>query len=100
MYEPERKIDVLWTRDREDGAAAYPVKLTLFCDDKWGMLKQITAVISDAKTNIRNIEARTANGQANIDVVLDIADLKHLETIVAGVRKIPGVHDVQRLQKI
>ncbi|HET7208801.1 MAG TPA: bifunctional (p)ppGpp synthetase/guanosine-3',5'-bis(diphosphate) 3'-pyrophosphohydrolase [Terriglobales bacterium] len=101
MYEPERRIDVQWTREKEDGVpAAYPVKLTLFCDDKWGMLKQITAVISDTKTNIRNIEARTANGQANIDVVLDIADLKHLETIIAGVRKIPGVHDVQRLQKI
>jgi GTP diphosphokinase / guanosine-3',5'-bis(diphosphate) 3'-diphosphatase len=101
MYEPERRIDVQWTRDGEEGApAAYPVKLTLFCDDKWGMLKQITAVISDAKTNIRNIEARTGNGQANIDIVLDIADLKHLETIIGGVRKIPGVHDVQRLQKI
>jgi GTP pyrophosphokinase len=101
MYEPERRIDVQWTRDKEEGAtAAYPVKLTLFCDDKWGMLKQITAVISDAKTNIRNIEARTASGQANIDVVLDICDLKHLETIIAGVRKIPGVHDVQRLQKL
>ncbi|PYX82284.1 MAG: GTP pyrophosphokinase [Acidobacteria bacterium] len=101
LYEPERRIDVQWTRAKDEGAAAaYPVKLTLFCDDKWGMLKQITAVISDTKTNIRNIEARTANGQANIDVVLDILDLKHLETIVSGVRKIPGVHDVQRLQKI
>ena len=101
LYEPERRIDVQWTRDKEDTLpAAYPVKLTLFCDDKWGMLKQITAVISDAKTNIRNIEARTGNGQANIDVVLDITDLKHLEGIIAGVRKIPGVHDVQRLQKI
>ncbi|HYL13232.1 MAG TPA: bifunctional (p)ppGpp synthetase/guanosine-3',5'-bis(diphosphate) 3'-pyrophosphohydrolase [Terriglobales bacterium] len=101
LYEPERRIDVQWTRDKDEGAAAaYPVKLTLFCDDKWGMLKQITAVISDTKTNIRNIEARTANGQANIDVVLDILDLKHLETIISGVRKIPGVHDVQRLQKI
>jgi len=101
MYEAERRIDVQWTSAKEDGSPnAYPVKLTLFCDDKWGMLKQITAVISDAKTNIRNIEARTSNGQANIDVVLDISDLKHLETIIAGVRKIPGVHDVQRLQKI
>jgi len=101
LYEPERRIDVQWTRDKEDSLpAAYPVKLTLFCDDKWGMLKQITAVISDSKTNIRNIEARTGNGQANIDVVLDITDLKHLEGIIAGVRKIPGVHDVQRLQKI
>ncbi len=99
LYEPERKIDVEWAQD--DGApSAYPVKLTVFCDDRFGMLKQITAVISDTQTNIRNIEARTSNGQANVDIVLDIADLKHLENIVNGVRKIPGVHDVQRLQKI
>ncbi len=99
MYEPERRIDVEWAHD--DGTpSAYPVKLTVFCDDRFGMLKQITAVISDTKTNIRNIEARTSNGQANVDIVLDIADLKHLENIVNGVRKIPGVHDVQRLQKI
>ena len=100
MYEPDRKIDVQWGRDSEGPPAAYPVKLTLYCDDRFGMLKQITAVISDTKTNIRNIEARTSNGQANIDVILDIADLKHLETIIKGVRQIPGVHDVQRLQKI
>jgi guanosine-3',5'-bis(diphosphate) 3'-pyrophosphohydrolase len=99
MYEPERRIDVEWAKD--DGTpSAYPVKLTVFCDDRFGMLKQITAVISDTQTNIRNIEARTNNGQANVDIVLDIADLKHLENIVNGVRKIPGVHDVQRLQKI
>jgi GTP pyrophosphokinase len=100
MYEPDRKIDVQWGRDTDGPPAAYPVKLTLYCDDRFGMLKQITAVISDSKTNIRNIEARTSNGQANIDVILDIADLKHLEQIIKGVRQIPGVHDVQRLQKI
>jgi len=101
MYEPDRKIDVQWaSSDKEGQPISYPVKLTLFCDDRFGMLKQITSVISDQNTNIRNIEARTSNGQASIDVVLEIADLKHLQTIVNGVRQIPGVHDVQRLQKI
>jgi len=99
LYEPERRIDVEWARD-EGTPSSYPVKITVFCDDRFGMLKQITAVISDTKTNIRNIEARTSNGQANIDVILDIADLKHLENLINGVRKIAGVHDVQRLQKI
>jgi GTP pyrophosphokinase len=99
LYEPERKIDVEWATD--DGTpSSYPVKLTVYCDDRFGMLKQITAVISDSRTNIRNVEARTANGRANIDVILDIADLQHLENIIGGVRKIPGVHDVQRLKKI
>ena len=100
MYETDRRIDVDWARDKEVTSTAFPVKLTLQCDDRAGMLKQITAVISDTNTNIRNIEARTASGRANIDVVLDIADLKHLENIINGVRKIPGVHEVQRLQKI
>jgi GTP pyrophosphokinase len=99
MYEPERRIDVAWARD-ESTPSAYPVKLTVFCDDRYGMLKLITGVIGDAKSNIRNIEARTANSQAVVDIVLDISDLKHLETIVNGLRKIPGVRDVQRLQKI
>jgi len=99
FYEPERRIDVEWAQD-ETTPSSYPVKITVFCDDRFGMLKQITAVISDTKTNIRNVEARTYNGQGNIDVILDIADLKHLENIISGVRKIPGVHDVQRLQKI
>ena len=99
LYEPERKIDVEWAHD--DGTpSSYPVKLTVFCDDRFGMLKQMTAVISDAKTNIRDMQVRSSNGQANIDIILDIADLKHLENIINGVRKIPGVHDVQRLQKI
>src|SRR6201981_2532135 len=101
LYEPDRRIDVLWAHDKEAGQpVSFPVKITLFCDDRFGMLKQITAVISDTKTNIRNVEARTSNGQGNIDVILDIIDLKHLENIITGVRKIPGVHDVQRLQKI
>jgi GTP diphosphokinase / guanosine-3',5'-bis(diphosphate) 3'-diphosphatase len=99
MYEPERRIDVAWARD-ESTPSSYPVKLTVFCDDRYGMLKQITGVIGDAKSNIRNIEARTANSQAVVDIVLDISDLKHLETIINGLRKIPGVRDVQRLQKI
>ena len=101
MYESDRRIAVEWARQsKDDGKGGFPVKLIVFCDDRSGMLKQMTAVISDENINIRNIEARTANSQATIDVVIDIADLKHLERIVAGLRKIPGVHDVQRVQKI
>jgi len=99
LYEPERKIDVEWARD-DTTPTAYPVKLTVFCDDRFGMLKLITGVIGDAKSNIRNISSRSANSQASVEVVLDISDLKHLEQIIVGLRKIDGVHEVQRLQKI
>jgi GTP pyrophosphokinase len=102
LYEPERKIAVEWAREahKTTGEIGYPVKITVFCDDRPGMLKQITSIISDANTNIRNIEAKTGDSHATIDVIIDIEDLKHLERMITGIRKIPGVRDVQRVQKL
>jgi GTP diphosphokinase / guanosine-3',5'-bis(diphosphate) 3'-diphosphatase len=105
MYEPERRIAVEWGKDGSIGTApvwetGFPIKLVVLCDNRPGMLKQITAVISDANTNIRNIEAKTAETHATVDIIVDIADVKHLERIISGVRKIPGVRDVQRVQKV
>jgi GTP pyrophosphokinase len=104
MYEADRRIAVEWSKPVKvgtpSGKATYPVKLTVFCDDRPAMLKQLTAVISDDNTNIRTIEARTADSQATIDIVIDIEDVKHLERVITGMRKIPGIHDVQRLNKV
>jgi GTP pyrophosphokinase len=103
MFEQERRIDVEWGKDggaTPKGQEGYPVKLSVACDNRPGMLKQIATVISDTNTNIRNMEAKTAEEHATVEIVADIADLKHLDRIVTGVRKIPGVRDVQRLQKL
>jgi GTP diphosphokinase / guanosine-3',5'-bis(diphosphate) 3'-diphosphatase len=104
MYEVDRRIAVEWSKpammSRNNGKNTYPVKLTVFCDDRSGMLKQLTAVISDDDANIRNIEARTADSQATIDIVIDIEDVKHLDRVISGMRKIPGIHDVQRSNKV
>ena len=81
--------------------AAYPVKLTVFCDDRFGMLKQHHQRHRRRPNQHPQHRSRASeNSQASVDIVLDIADLKHLENIMAGLRKIPGVHEVQRLQKI
>jgi len=103
MFEPERQIAVEWAKDAARAPAweaGYPVKLVMGCDNRPGMLKAIATIISDANTNIRNMDAKTAEESATVEVVVDIADLKHLERILSGVRKIPGVRDVQRVQKL
>ena len=101
MYEVDRRIAVEWAREAKGAApGTYPVKLTVFCDNRAGMLKQITSIISDNNTNIRNIEARTADSHATIDIVVEIQDLKHLDQITTGIRKVAGVRDVQRVQKV
>jgi len=94
LYDAERRIEVQWAGPKY---SLYPVKLTLFTADRQGLLADVTSVISGVQSNIQNIEARTGDNQANIDVTLDIVDVEHLEKIISSLRKIDGVYQVERV---
>jgi GTP pyrophosphokinase len=104
LYESDRRIAVEWARvgDQTVGRPQrYPVKITVFCDDRAGMLKELTAVISDDNTNIRGVEAREGeDGEAIVEFVVEAEDLRHLNRMVLGLRRVGGVRAVQRTQKI
>ena len=57
----------------------------------------MTGAIADVHSNIQDIEVRTGDSQAKVDVTLDIVDLEHLEKIVSSLRKIEGVYQVERV---
>ncbi len=96
LYDVDRRINVEWAGPKY---SLYPVKLTLFTADRQGLLAEVTSAISDVHSNIQNIEARTGDNQALIDVTLDIVDMQHLETIVSSLKKIEGVYQVERVMQ-
>jgi GTP pyrophosphokinase len=103
MYEPERKLAVEWAAKEPRIAGAhpiYPVKLVVSCDDRPGIVTQVSAVISGEDANIRHIEAKTADSRATIDVTFETRDVNHLNRIITGIRRVTGVHDVERVQKL
>ena len=103
LYESDRRINVEWSRVGDDTGRAqrYPVKITIYCDDRTGMLKELTAVISDDNTNIRGVDIHhDDNGEAVIEFVVEAEDLRHLNRMVLGLRRVQGVRTVQRTQKL
>jgi GTP pyrophosphokinase len=104
LYESDRRIGVEWSLVGDQSAGRpqrYPVKITVFCDDRTGMLKELTAVISDDNTNIRGVDIRQdPNGEAVIEFVVEAEDLRHLNRMVLGLRRVGGVRTVQRTQKL
>jgi GTP pyrophosphokinase len=104
LYESDRRIAVEWSRVGDQAAGRsqrYPVKITVYCDNRAGMLKELTAVISDDNTNIRGVEAREGeNGEANVEFVVEAEDLRHLNRMVLGLRRVNGVRAVHRTQKL
>ena len=110
LYESDRRIQVEWAPlpsaadNKAPGAPkpqTYPVKLTILCDDRAGLLKEFTAIISDEGTNIRSsASSANADGGATIDFVIETVDVRHLNRLVDKLRRVQGVRDVQRVQKI
>ena len=96
MYDVERKIEVEWARST---ANAFPVKIVVHTDDRPGMLNQITNVLSDENANIRSLEAKTDldHDGALVEMTVDVRDKKQLEKLVAIMRRLSGVRDVERL---
>jgi guanosine-3',5'-bis(diphosphate) 3'-pyrophosphohydrolase len=97
LYDADRKIDVEWRGTAEE---AYAVRLAIHGEDRQGLLAEIAAVISDTRSNIRNIEAKTSPDQnATIDVTLEISDKRHLEKLIGALKKIDRVWEVERILK-
>jgi GTP pyrophosphokinase len=97
LYEAERRIDVDWAGSTQ---ATFPVRLRIFTEDRPGMLADITTVISDANANIRTFESGGEDLHARIEVALDVKDRKQLERILAGIKRIPGVFDIERVYNV
>ncbi|MGH9489230.1 MAG: RelA/SpoT family protein [Terriglobales bacterium] len=93
MYQADRRIDVAWAPQAD---APQPVRLRLHTDDRAGMLSAITGMISANGANIVHIAARTGQGRARIEVILEARNLGQLEAIQSGLKGISGVHGVER----
>ena len=94
MYDANRRIEVEWVGPK---FSLYSVKLAMLTEDRQGMLADVTAAIAGVHSNIQNIEARTGENRANIDVIVDIVDVEHMEKIIASLKKIDGVYQVERV---
>ncbi len=80
----------------------FPVRLVITCDDRSGMLKQLTATISDDDTNIRSVDSKSnPDGiTANVEFVIETLDLSHLTKLTANLRRLPGIREVHRVSKL
>jgi GTP pyrophosphokinase len=103
LYESDRRINVEWSRAAEGVGQPqrYPVKIIVNCEDRTGMLKELTAVISDENTDIRAVDlSRNDEGEAIVEFVVEAEDLRHLNRMVLGLRRVEGVRQVIRTQKV
>ena len=94
----ERIIELSWSRSVNGVKFAAGIKVE--GEDKPGMLKEITTAISGYKnTNIRSVNIDTKDGIFYGVIMVDVADLDHLNKLIDKIRRIEGIYSVERYQE-
>jgi (p)ppGpp synthase/HD superfamily hydrolase len=97
MINRERIVDVDWVGTENVANSNYAVKLAVTTEERQGMLADLTLAIANIKTNIRDVHTDIfTNGNARIDITVDIADVRHLDRVISAIKGVSGVIDVER----
>ena len=97
MFNADREIGVEWAEQRQ---AQFHVELEIVMEDRQGILARLVSAIANLKTNIRQMETRAADGKATVELIVEIADLKHLERVTRSLGTVEGVMRVDRKYNI
>jgi GTP pyrophosphokinase len=96
-HEPERRLDIDW---QEAEGERFVVRLALEGIDRRGLIADVATAVSLSGTNIRSMEVKTTDGKASGAVLVEVENLVHLEKIIRAARKVKGITEVQRRERI
>ncbi|HEY2065733.1 MAG TPA: bifunctional (p)ppGpp synthetase/guanosine-3',5'-bis(diphosphate) 3'-pyrophosphohydrolase [Gemmatimonadaceae bacterium] len=96
-HEPERRLEIDW---QEAEGERFTVRLALEGNDRRGLYADLAAAVSESGTNIRSMELRTTDGRASGAVLVEVENLAHLQKIIRAARKVKGITEVARRERI
>jgi len=91
----ERLVEVSWGGEADE---TYPVDVSLTAYDRYGLLHDITGLLSNENVNVLAIESSTDKVQhvAHMKITIEISDIGKLSRVLAKLEQLPNVTDVQR----
>ena len=93
-----RLMEAEWQIPEKAGEnALFRADICITCDDKMGLLVDISRIFTDEKIDVKSLNARTAKNEAVFNVTINISSKEQLEKVRAKLLSTAGVHDVQRV---
>ncbi|GAB2855264.1 RelA/SpoT family protein [Nocardioides pacificus] len=93
--QPERLLDVEWA---PTALSTFLVNIQVEALDRARLLSDITMALSDVHVNILSAQLSTTRDRvAKSRFTFEMADAKHLDSVLRAVRTVPGVFDAYRV---
>jgi GTP pyrophosphokinase len=96
-HEPERRLEIDW---QEMEGERFIVRLTVEAHDRRGLYADLAAAVSSTGTDIKSMELQTVDGRVTGSALVEVENLAHLEKIMKAARKVKGVSEVARRERV
>lgn len=96
-HEPERRLEIDW---QEAEGERFVVRLALEALDRRGLYADLAAAVTGTGTDIRSMDLRGTDGKVSGAMVVEVENLAHLEKIMKAARRVKGVSEVARRERI
>ncbi len=97
VHEPERRLEIDW---QEQPGERFLVRLALEGFDRRGLYADIASAVSSTGTDIKSMDLTTTDARVTGAAVVEVENLGHLQKIMKAVRRVKGIQDVQRRERI
>ncbi|MDI6603545.1 MAG: bifunctional (p)ppGpp synthetase/guanosine-3',5'-bis(diphosphate) 3'-pyrophosphohydrolase [Thermoanaerobacteraceae bacterium] len=95
IYDKNRIVEVEWDLGKN---IAYQADIQIVANDRYGLLTDVTSILSDIKISVKAINARTTKDNlAFINLTIEITSKEQLEKIMNKLKALQGVTDVYRI---
>ncbi|HEX9562768.1 MAG TPA: bifunctional (p)ppGpp synthetase/guanosine-3',5'-bis(diphosphate) 3'-pyrophosphohydrolase [Gemmatimonadaceae bacterium] len=96
-HEPERRLEIDWT---EQPGERFLVRLGLEANDRRGLYADVAGAVAASGTDIRSLELKSVDGRVTGAALVDVENLSHLQKVMKAVRRVKGIVDVARRERI
>ena len=94
LKEEDRIIDVYWYTEK---AASYNVDITVYANDRTGLLADVIQVLSNLKTKLMGLNSKaTKEHIATIEITIEVENIEELNKVLKELRKVDSVYEVIR----
>ncbi len=94
LKEEDRIIDVYWYTEK---TASYNVDITVYANDRSGLLADVIQVLSNLKTKLMGLNSKaTKEHIATIEITIEVENIEELNKVLKELRKVDSVYEVTR----
>ena len=92
-----RIIEARWSQPEIQDIDPFQVGVRFTGYDRLGIIGELTSIIANKlRINIRSLNVKTVNGALEGQIIADVFDTKHLETLIDRMKNIEGMDTVTR----